>query len=125
MIYDVGMELIQARRLVDRLCADEEWLLMTRLLTGIQRYTEMNYVFVLLKEKDQFEYLLRRSMDRLPLLRTALLDFLRRNCPQDTELFRMVGLIPLLVAGDDDINWLFFLDGVDAAAVCRCGGATD
>ena len=81
---------IQARLLVDRLCADEQWMLMTRLLTGIQRYSEMNYVFVLLKEKDRFEYLLRKGMDRLPLLRTALLDFLRRNCAHDTELFRMV-----------------------------------
>lgn len=53
---------------------------------------EMGYVFALLKEHDQFEYLLRKGMDRLPLLRLALLDFLRPNCVENRELFRLVAL---------------------------------
>lgn len=53
---------------------------------------EMTYVFTLLKEHDQFEYLLRKGMDRLPLLRLALLDFLRPNCAENRELFRLVAL---------------------------------
>lgn len=53
---------------------------------------EMGYVFALLKENDQFEYLLRKGMDRLPLLRLALLDFLRPNCLENRELFRLVAL---------------------------------
>jgi spatacsin len=52
----------------------------------------MSYVFELLKEHDQFEYLLRKGMDRLPLLRQALLDFLRPNCLENRELFRLVAL---------------------------------
>ena len=52
----------------------------------------MDYVFALLKEHDQFEYLLRKGMDRLPLLRQALLDFLRPNSAQNRELFRLVAL---------------------------------
>lgn len=52
----------------------------------------MGYVFALLKENDQFEYLLRKGMDRLPLLRLALLDFLRPNCLENRELFRLVAL---------------------------------
>jgi len=42
-------------------------------------------VFQLLKDEDQFEYLLRKGMDRLPLLRLALLDFLRPDCAQNRE----------------------------------------
>ena len=91
-VESIGAILNEARRLVDALCTDGHWMLITRLLTGIQRYSEMDYVFDLLKDKDHFEFLLRKGMDRLPLLRTALLDYLRRNCAQDTELFRMVAL---------------------------------
>lgn len=52
----------------------------------------MAYVFTLLKEHDQFEYLLRKGMDRLPMLRIALLDFLRPDCVENRELFRLVAL---------------------------------
>lgn len=37
-----------------------------RLLTGIGRYTEMNYVLQILKANDQFEYLLGKGSDKVP-----------------------------------------------------------
>lgn len=77
------------RSLISQLLTFQQWGLITRLLTGIQRYFEMGYVFTLLKENDQFEFLLRKGMDRLPLLRQALLDFLRPNCATNRELFRL------------------------------------
>lgn len=91
-VENIGQILSQARSFIDKLLLDHQWILITRLTTGIQRYTEMSYVFALLKEHDQFEYLLRKGMDRLPLLRQALLDFLRPNCAENRELFRLVAL---------------------------------
>lgn len=91
-VENIGQILSQARCFIDKLLLDQQWILITRLTTGIQRYTEMSYVFALLKEHDQFEYLLRKGMDRLPLLRQALLDFLRPNCAENRELFRLVAL---------------------------------
>lgn len=91
-VENIGQILNHARSLIDKLLLDQQWILITRLTTGIQRYTEMSYVFELLKEHDQFEYLLRKGMDRLPLLRQALLDFLRPNCLENRELFRLVAL---------------------------------
>ena len=91
-VENIGQILSQARTFIDKLLLDQQWILITRLTTGIQRYTEMSYVFALLKEHDQFEYLLRKGMDRLPLLRQALLDFLRPNCVENRELFRLVAL---------------------------------
>ena len=91
-VENIGQILSQTRCFIDKLLLDQQWILITRLTTGIQRYTEMSYVFELLKEHDQFEYLLRKGMDRLPLLRQALLDFLRPNCLENRELFRLVAL---------------------------------
>ncbi|KAK4021130.1 hypothetical protein OUZ56_003057 [Daphnia magna] len=91
-VENIGQILNHARSFIDKLLLDQQWILITRLTTGIQRYTEMSYVFELLKEHDQFEYLLRKGMDRLPLLRQALLDFLRPNCLENRELFRLVAL---------------------------------
>ena len=53
----------------------------------------MAYVFQLLKDKGQFEALLRKGMDRLPLLRLALLDFLAKSdCDENRDLYRLVAL---------------------------------
>lgn len=38
--------------------------LLVRLLTGIQKYREMQYVFDALVENDMFELILRKSMDK-------------------------------------------------------------
>ncbi|KAG8230732.1 hypothetical protein J437_LFUL011067, partial [Ladona fulva] len=81
-----------ARILTSSLLLEEEWSLMVRLLTGIRRYTEMNYILLILREHEQFEYVLSKGMDKVPGLRVALLDFLRRHCPGDKELLRLVVL---------------------------------
>lgn len=91
-VESIRQVLNQARSFIDKLAAEKNWALITRLLTGLQRYAEMNYVFTLLKEADQFEYFLRKGMDRLPLLRQALLDFLRPSSSKNRELFRLVAL---------------------------------
>ncbi|XP_069672308.1 spatacsin [Periplaneta americana] len=67
----------------------EQWSLMVRLLTGIERYTEMNYIFQTLKENDQFESLLGRRSDKVPNLKVAVVDFLKRYYPQDRETFHV------------------------------------
>lgn len=41
------------------------FMLQVRLLTGISRYTEMSYIFQILKDNDQFEYLLGKGLDKV------------------------------------------------------------
>lgn len=39
-----------------------------RLVTGVGRFTEMNYIFQILKENDQFESLLGQGLDKVSLV---------------------------------------------------------
>ncbi|KAG7198542.1 hypothetical protein KM043_005909 [Ampulex compressa] len=68
------------------------WNLLVRLITGVGRFTEMNYIFQILKENDQFESLLGKGLDKVSGLKTALLEFLKRYCPENKELFTLVAL---------------------------------
>lgn len=68
------------------------WSMMVRLVTGVGRYTEMNYIFKILKENDQFEFLLGQGMDKKSGLKIALLEFCKKQCPDDKELFKLVAL---------------------------------
>ncbi|KAK1131494.1 hypothetical protein K0M31_017777 [Melipona bicolor] len=68
------------------------WTLLVRLVTGVSRFTEMNYVFQILKENDQFEFLLRKGLNKVTGLETAILEFLKRHCPENKELFTLVAL---------------------------------
>lgn len=52
----------------------------------------MNYVFQILKENDQFEYLLRKGSSQDSALKTALLEFLRKYCPDNGDLYKIVAL---------------------------------
>ncbi|CAL1689224.1 unnamed protein product [Lasius platythorax] len=70
----------------------KHWALLVRLITGVGRFTEMNYIFQILKENDQFESLLGQGLDKVPGLKMALLEFLKRQCPDDKELFTLVAL---------------------------------
>lgn len=72
------------------------WTLLVRLLTGVGRFTEMNYIFQILKENDQFEFLLGKGLHKVPGLKMALLEFLKRNCIENKELFTLVSLHFLL-----------------------------
>ncbi|KAF3424657.1 hypothetical protein E2986_01902 [Frieseomelitta varia] len=68
------------------------WTLLVRLVTGVGRFTEMNYVFQILKENDQFEFLLGKGLNKVTGLEIAILEFLKRHCPENKELFTLVAL---------------------------------
>ncbi|XP_076375987.1 spatacsin isoform X2 [Megalopta genalis] len=68
------------------------WTLLARLVTGVGRFTEMNYIFQILKENHQFECLLGKGLDKIPGLKIALLEFLKRSSPEDKDLFTLVAL---------------------------------
>lgn len=70
----------------------KSWKLIVRLLTGIRRYTEMEYVFQLLTENEQFEFLLSKGSKRDNSLKLALLDYIKKYCPDNHELYRIVAL---------------------------------
>jgi hypothetical protein len=74
-VEKISQILNHTRSFISQLLAIGQFGLITRLLTGVQRYREMNYVFSLLKENDQFEYLLRKGMDRYVLSTIFILYF--------------------------------------------------
>ncbi|XP_061138808.1 spatacsin [Syngnathus typhle] len=78
------------------LAPGEYYGLLVRLLTGIGRYNEMTYVFDLLHQNHCFEMLLRKKMDmdrgQSSSLKTALLDYIKRCLPADSEKHNMVAL---------------------------------
>lgn len=88
----ISAVLRKAQTLTSTLLNLKNWKLMVRLLTGIGRYTEMNYIFQILKENDQFEYLLRKSFRKDNNLKIALVKFLKIHCPKNKKLFQMVAL---------------------------------
>ncbi|XP_062999624.1 spatacsin-like [Elgaria multicarinata webbii] len=63
-----------------------------RLLTGIGRYNEMTYIFDLLHEKHHFEVLMRKKLHPSGTLKTALLDYIKRCRPGDSEKHNMIAL---------------------------------
>uniref|UniRef100_A0AAR2JPR6 SPG11 vesicle trafficking associated, spatacsin n=1 Tax=Pygocentrus nattereri TaxID=42514 RepID=A0AAR2JPR6_PYGNA len=85
------VKVLQAARHLSHthLAHGEGYGLLVRLLTGIGRYNEMTYVFDLLNQNHRFEMLLRKKNTRL---KTALLDYLKRCLPGDSEKHNMVAL---------------------------------
>ncbi|XP_030353293.1 spatacsin [Strigops habroptila] len=85
---------LQAARLLmdEYLAPNEEFGVMVRLLTGIGRYNEMTYIFELLHEKHYFEVLMRKKLDPSGTLKTALLDYIKRCRPGDSEKHNMIAL---------------------------------
>ncbi|NWJ05626.1 SPTCS protein, partial [Crypturellus undulatus] len=85
---------LQAARLLteQHLAPKEEYGLVVRLLTGIGRYNEMTYVFELLHERHHFEVLMRKKLDPSGTLKTALLDYIKRCRPGDSEKHNMIAL---------------------------------
>jgi len=82
-----------ARLLTDKhLAPNEEYGLMVRLLTGMGRYNEMTYIFDLLHKKHYFEVLMRKKLDPSGTLKTALLDYIKRCRPGDSEKHNMIAL---------------------------------
>lgn len=52
----------------------------------------MKYVFNILKENDQFEFLLSKGSKKDSNLKNALLTYLRKFCPDNRELYKLVAL---------------------------------
>ncbi|RUS71847.1 hypothetical protein EGW08_020394 [Elysia chlorotica] len=82
---------------VSRVCCSslaeaKEYGLIIRLLTGVGRYGEMMYIFHALQQHHQFELLLRKGMDKEDKLKIAILDYLKRYQPDDSEAYTMVAL---------------------------------
>ncbi|XP_022921323.2 spatacsin [Onthophagus taurus] len=88
----ISMVLKQSQALISTLIIAKNWNLIIRLLVGIKRYSEMNYIFPILKENGQFELLLRKGSRKDVGLKTALLEYLKRYCPEDVELYKIVAL---------------------------------
>lgn len=82
----------KSKEVISNLLIMQNWKLIVRLLTGVGRYTEMNYVFQILMENDQFEFLLRKGFRKDSCLKVALLEFLKRFCPDNHDLYKIVAL---------------------------------
>uniref|UniRef100_A0A674AZK9 SPG11 vesicle trafficking associated, spatacsin n=1 Tax=Salmo trutta TaxID=8032 RepID=A0A674AZK9_SALTR len=74
------------------LAHSEHYSLLVRLLTGIGRYNDMTYIFDLLNQNHRFEMLLRKKVESNFRLKTALLDYIKRCLPGDSEKYNMVAL---------------------------------
>lgn len=88
----ISIVLKKCQSLIALLLQLQSWKLMVRLLTGIRRYTEMEYVFQILRENEQFEFLLNRGSKKDNSLKLALLEYLKKCCPDNRELYRIVAL---------------------------------
>jgi spatacsin len=88
----ISMILKKSKEIVANFLVLQDWKLIVRLLTGIGRYTEMNYVFQILKENDQFEFLLRKGLRKDGALKVALLEYLNKFCPDNRDLYKIVAL---------------------------------
>ncbi|KAM5171004.1 spatacsin isoform 1-T2 [Mantella aurantiaca] len=74
------------------LAPKQEYSLMVRLLSGIGRYNDMVYVFDILHKNQHFELLLRKQLDTKGGLQTALLEYIKRCHPGDSEKHNMTAL---------------------------------
>ncbi|XP_033634267.1 spatacsin-like [Asterias rubens] len=81
----------KCRECSDALTQSEEFTLLVRLLTGVGRYCEMSYVFDVLRANQQFELLFKRG-GKDTKLKVALLDYLKRCDPPDTEAYNFVAV---------------------------------
>lgn len=62
--------------------------LITKLLTSIGRYSEMTYIFDLFRDRNQFEMLLGKSIDKTQELKVALFHYAKKN----PEFYQLVTL---------------------------------
>ncbi len=69
-----------------------EFNIMIRLLIGIDHFSEMTYIMDFLWNNQQFEMLFSKGIGKNDKLRLALLDYLKRNHPNDNETYTMFTL---------------------------------
>ncbi|XP_022687832.1 spatacsin-like isoform X2 [Varroa jacobsoni] len=65
--------------LVHWLIRHNKFALIIRLLTGIGQYSEMTFIFDALGKHGHFEMLIQQSMEKVPHLKVALLDYLKKK----------------------------------------------
>ena len=88
----------RARERVNHFAAEHNYEALVRLLTGIKKFREMEYVLDLLIEQDQFELLLSKRLmvhdtEGALELKMALRDYLiRHRRPEDADRLEMVSL---------------------------------
>lgn len=71
----------------------KSWSLIVKMLMGVGRYREMYYCFETLIKNKQFESLLCKfDEDRVRGLNQAIISYLRENCPESTEYYRLTAL---------------------------------
>lgn len=79
-IQGVAMVLKRVKFIILNILAPkDEMELVKKLLTSIGRYNEMNYVFDLFKDRNQFEMLLSKGVEKTPELRIALFNYVKKN----------------------------------------------
>lgn len=107
----IAIVLRSAQALTSQLLAAKSWRLMVRLLTGLARYTEMAYVFQMLRDNHQFEfllgqidYVLGQQQEKISNFKQGLLDFLKTHCPGDTETYYLVALHFTMYAEAADVK---------------------
>lgn len=86
----IATVLRNGRVLTSALAESGDYMLMVRLLTGVGRFNEMSYIFDTLFEHEYFELLCRKGIEKENKLKVALLEYLRRQHPDDTDKFSMV-----------------------------------
>lgn len=86
----IAAVLRHGRVLTTALTESRDYMLMVRLLTGIGRFNEMSYIIDTLFEHEHFELLCRKGIDKENKLKVALLDYLRKQHPEDTDKFSLV-----------------------------------
>lgn len=64
-VEGIGRVLRRARILASQVLQEQQWQYLVKMLVGIGRYNDMSYVFQMLKDNDQFEYLLRKGMHKV------------------------------------------------------------
>jgi len=79
-IQGVAVVLRRAKFMILNILAPRNQMeLVTKLLTSIGRYREMNYVFDLFRDRNQFELLLSKGVEKTPELRIALFYYVKKN----------------------------------------------
>ncbi|KAL1512744.1 hypothetical protein ABEB36_002284 [Hypothenemus hampei] len=88
----ISIILKKSQDVIDHLLFVKSWKLIVRLLIGIGRYSELKFVFALLKEHDQFEFLLSKASKRDERLKVACIEYLKNYCPLEIKLYELVAI---------------------------------
>jgi len=86
-------DVLRAARLWNvKLIKSKSYSLMVRMLTGIGRFKEMSYIFETLADEHHFELLFRKDIEKEAQLKSALLDYIKKYHPNDTEKIDMLSI---------------------------------